>query len=238
MAVHEYFNIGAPPSLCNGSIDMVNPSNPRLRSHAARIHRLLALEFPRVQTPLKYRTAFQLLVATILSAQSTDDQVNRVTAELFRRLPTPEKLASARLDTIEGLIRSTGLYRLKAKNIRNCARSLVDRHAGKVPRSLEALVELPGVGRKTANVVLNAAFGIPGVVVDTHVARVSQRLGLTARQAPEKIEIDLMRLLPEAEWGDFCLRLIFLGRQSCKARRPDCPECPLRTICPWPGKTL
>jgi endonuclease-3 len=217
---------------------MANPSDPRLRSHAARIHRLLKLEFPRVRTPLKYRTTFQLLVATILSAQSTDDQVNRVTPALFRRLPTAEKMASAGLETIEGLIRSTGLYRLKAKNIRNCARALIDRHAGEVPRSLEGLVQLPGVGRKTANVVLNAAFGIPGVVVDTHVARVSHRLGLTPHQAPEKVEIDLMTLLPETEWGDFCLRLIFLGRKSCTARRPNCPACPLRTICPWPEKTI
>jgi endonuclease-3 len=216
---------------------MANPSPPRLRLHADRIHRLLKVEFPRVRTPLTYQSTFQLLVATILSAQSTDDQVNRVTPQLFRRLPTPEKMASARLGAIEGLIRSTGLHRHKAKNIRNCARALIDHHAGKVPQSLEALVKLPGVGRKTANVVRNAAFGIPAVVVDTHVARVSHRLGLTHFRAPEAIEIDLMNLLPETEWGDFCLRLIFFGRKTCTARRPKCPDCSLKAICPWPEKT-
>jgi endonuclease-3 len=217
---------------------MANPSPARLRPHANRIHRRLKVEFPRVRTPLTYRSTFQLLVATILSAQSTDNQVNRVTPDLFRRLPTPEKMAAARLETIEGLIRPIGLYRRKASNLRNCARVLIDRHAGKVPRSPGALVKLPGVGRKTANVVLNAAFGIPAVVVDTHVARVSRRLGLTHCRAPEKIEIDLMNLLPESEWGDFCLRLIFFGRKTCTARRPACPDCSLKPICPWPEKTV
>jgi len=187
---------------------------------------------------LTYRSTFQLLVATILSAQSTDNQVNRVTPDLFSRLPTPEKMAAARLETIEGLIRPIGLYRRKASSLRNCARVLIDRHAGKVPRSLGALVKLPGVGRKTANVVLNAAFGIPAVVVDTHVARVSRRLGLTHCRSPEKIEIDLMNLLPESEWGDFCLRLIFFGRKTCTARCPECPDCSLKPICPWPEKTV
>ena len=217
---------------------MANPSVPHLRSHATRIRRALKREFPEVETPLRYATAFQLLVATILSAQSTDDQVNRVTPKLFERLPTPEKMAAARLDAIEPLIRSTGLHRHKAKNIRNCARALIENHAGKVPNSLKALVALPGVGRKTANVVLNAAFGIPGVVVDTHVARVSRRLGLTRHRAPAKIENDLMKLIPEAEWGDFCLRMIFFGRKICSARNPACPVCPLYTICPWPEKTV
>ena len=217
---------------------MANPSESDLRSHATRIHRALKLEFPEVKTPLQYATDFQLLVATILSAQSTDDQVNRVTPKLFERLPTPEKMASARLDTIASLIRSTGLHRHKAKNIRNGARALIENHAGKVPKSLKALVALPGVGRKTANVVLNAAFGIPGVVVDTHVSRVSRRLGLTHHRTPVKIEIDLMKLIPEAEWGDFCLRLIFFGRKTCSARNPACPVCPLNTFCPWHEKTV
>jgi endonuclease-3 len=216
---------------------MAIPSNADLRLHADRIHRILKREFPRVQTPLEFKTTFQLLVATILSAQSTDAQVNRVTSKLFRRLPTPEKLAAARLNTIEDLIRTIGLYRNKAKNIRNCARALLDDHAGQVPRSLDALVKLPGVGRKTANVVLGTAFGIPGVVVDTHVSRVSQRLGLTLQPTPVKIESDLMNLLPRSEWGDFCLRLIFFGRSTCTARRPKCPFCPLFRICPWPDKT-
>lgn len=216
---------------------MANPSESNLKSHATQIRRLLKLEYPQVRTPLQYNTAFQLLVATILSAQSTDDQVNRVTPTLFQRLPSPDKLASARLSTIEVLIRSTGLYRNKAKHIRNCARVLMEDHAGKVPRSLEGLVKLPGVGRKTANVVLGAAFGVPGVVVDTHVSRVSRRLGLTHHRVPLKIEIDLMQLIPKPEWSDFCLRLIFFGRKTCMARRPNCPVCRLFSICPWPDKT-
>lgn len=216
---------------------MANPSGSDLKTHANRIHRFLKLEYPQVRTPLNFNTTFQLLVATILSAQSTDEQVNRVTPKLFDRLPSPEKMAGARLGFIEDLIRSIGLYRNKARNIRNCARALLNDHAGQVPRSLDALVKLPGVGRKTANVVLNAAFGIPGVVVDTHVARVSRRLGLTCQKPPAKIEIDLMNLLPETEWGDFCLRLIFFGRETCTARRPNCPECPLKATCPWPEKS-
>ena len=216
---------------------MANPSNSHLRSQAARIHRILKIDFPQVQTPLKFKTTFQLLVATILSAQSTDDQVNRVSPGLFRQLPTPRKMATARLKTIEDLIRSIGLYRNKARNIRNCARALMNDHTGRVPRSLDALVKLPGVGRKTANVVLGTAFGIPGVVVDTHVSRVSRRLGLTLQSTPVKIETDLKNLLPKSEWGDFCLRLIFFGRSTCTARRPKCPACSLRRVCPWPDKT-
>ena len=217
---------------------MANPPEADLKLHADQIHRILKREFPQVRTPLDFKTTFQLLVATILSAQSTDAQVNRVTPKLFRQLPTPEKMAAARLNTIEDLIRSIGLYRNKAKNIRNCARSLIHNYSGKVPRSLDELVALPGVGRKTANVVLGAAFSIPGVVVDTHVSRVSQRLGLTRHKAPRKIEIDLMNLLPDPEWNDFCLRLIFFGRKTCTARQPKCPVCLLHKICPWPEKIV
>ena len=217
---------------------MANPSDDDLRDHADQIHWILKREFPQVRTPLEFKTTFQLLVATILSAQSTDAQVNRVTSKLFRRLPTPQKMAAAHLNTIEDLIRTIGLYRNKAKNIRNCARALLNDHAGQVPRSLDALVKLPGVGRKTANVVLGAAFGIPGVVVDTHVSRVSRRLELTQHETPVKIEFDLMNLLPDSDWNDFCLRLIFFGRKTCTARRPKCPDCLLHKICPWPKKIV
>jgi len=209
----------------------------RPKTHANSIRRILNRQYPVVESPLFYNTPFQLLVATILSAQSTDKQVNQVTPELFKRLAAPEDFAAAGLDTIEDLIRSIGLYRIKAKHLQSCARRLIADHGGKVPSSREELISLPGVGRKTANVVLGAAFDLPAVVVDTHVARVSQRLGLTMHQSPLKIEIDLMALIPEKEWGDFCLRLIFLGRETCFARYPNCTACPLNSLCPWPGKS-
>ena len=135
------------------------------------------------------------------------------------------------------MIRSTGFYRNKARNIKSCARALVEAHGGEVPADLEALTGLPGVGRKTANVVLGAAFGIPGVVVDTHVARISGRLGLTTHSDPVKIEFDLMGLMPKSDWSDFCLRLIYFGRETCTARKPKCPSCPVTRLCPWPDKT-
>lgn len=207
------------------------------KTHANNIRQILNREYPSVQTPLWFNTPFQLLVATILSAQSTDKQVNLITPELFKRLATPEEFACAGLDTIEDLIRSIGLHRHKAKNIRNCARRLIDDHNGKVPSSREQLVALPGVGRKTANVVLGAAFDIPAVVVDTHVARISQRLGLTRHSSPAKIEIDLEKLIPKRQWCDFCLRLIYFGRETCIARQPKCSICRLHPLCPWPNKS-
>jgi endonuclease-3 len=146
-------------------------------------------------------------------------------------------MAEAPREAIEGTIHSTGFFRSKARNIRGCARKLVEEHGGRVPSRMEALVALPGVGRKTANVVLGAAFGIPGVVVDTHVARITRRLGLTGAKDPVKIEFDLMAIVPKPEWSDFSLRLVYFGRETCTARRPRCPACPLRELCPWPGKT-
>ena len=156
---------------------------------------------------------------------------------MFTLLKTPTHFAEAPLKTIESLIRPTGFFHNKAKNIKNCSKELLLNHGGKVPRTLEQLVKLPGVGRKTANVVLGAAFGIPGVVVDTHVARISGRLGLTTNKDPVKIEYDLMQILPKKVWNDFCLRLIFFGRETCSARKPKCPICPLHKLCPWPEKT-
>ncbi len=176
-------------------------------------------------------------MATILSAQCTDKQVNRVTKVLFNHLKTPADFSGASLKTLENFIRSTGFFHNKAKNIKNCSRALLEIHDGRVPHTLEELIKLPGVGRKTANVVLGAAFGIPGIVVDTHVARISERLGLTTNKDPVKIEFDLMKIIPQRAWQDFCLQLIFFGRETCTARKPKCPVCPLNKLCPWPDKT-
>jgi endonuclease-3 len=206
-------------------------------ARADRIRKILQKIYPEAKTQLLHHNPFELLVATILSAQCTDKQVNQVTPVLFKRFKTPAEFARAPLTAIEQLIRPTGFFHNKAKNIKNCAKVLLDKHNGKIPQTLEALVKLPGVGRKTANVVLGAAFGIPGIVVDTHVARISNRLGLTANKNPVKIERDLMDLIPRRAWNDFCLRLIFFGRSTCTARRPKCPSCPVGKLCPWPHKT-
>jgi len=208
-----------------------------LKKRTDQIRKILRTIYPDVKTPLRHETPFQLLVATILSAQCTDKQVNRVTTVLFNHLKTPADFSGAPIKTIEGFIRSTGFYHNKAKNIKNCSRTLLETHDGHVPQTLAELVELPGVGRKTANVVLGAAFGIPGIVVDTHVARISGRLGLTANTDPVKIEFDLMKIIPKRAWHDFCLHLIYFGRETCAARKPKCPICPLHKLCPWPDKT-
>jgi endonuclease-3 len=207
------------------------------KDRIAIIRKILKATFPNVKTPLRYRNPFELLVATILSAQCTDKQVNSVTKDLFHKLKTPEAFARASTETIEKLIRPTGFFRNKTKNIRKCSASLIEKYKGDVPQTLDELVKLPGVGRKTANVVLGAAFGIPGIVVDTHVARISKRLGLTENHDPVKIEFDLMKIIPKNEWNDFCLQLIYFGRAVCKARRPGCSTCPLYDLCDFTGKT-
>lgn len=207
------------------------------QKRAKNIVRILKMIYPDVKTQLNYKNPFELLVATILSAQCTDKQVNSVTHRLFKQLSTPADFAAAPIAKIEQLVRPTGFFRNKSKNIQNCARVLIERHNGRVPLTLEELVTLPGVGRKTANVVLGAAFGIPGMVVDTHVARISQRLELTGHRDPVKIEMDLMKVIPKKEWNDFSLRLIFFGRATCKARRPKCPDCPINRLCPYLYKT-
>jgi endonuclease-3 len=209
----------------------------QLKTRANKIRKILREIFPEVKTQLFHKNPFELLVATILSAQCTDQQVNQVTPVLFKKLKTPADFAGAPLKTIEKLIRPTGFFHNKAKNIKNCSKIILKKHNGEVPQTLDKLVKLPGVGRKTANVVLGAAFGIPGVVVDTHVARISNRLGLTENKNPVKIEFDLMDLIPRRTWNDFCLQLIFFGRSTCTARKPKCPVCPLKKLCPWPHKT-
>ncbi len=207
------------------------------RVRADKIRQTLKKTYPEVKTQLDYETPFQLLVATILSAQCTDKQVNKVTRTLFAKIDTPEAFANVDSEELEALIRPTGYYRNKAKSIKRCASALVERHGGRVPDSLKELVKLPGVGRKTANVVLGAAFGIPGIVVDTHVNRISQRLGFTSHKDPVKVEFDLMEIVPKKDWNDFSLRLIYFGRQYCTARKPACPKCPVSTLCPYPDKT-
>jgi endonuclease-3 len=179
------------------------------------------------------RNAFELVVATILSAQCTDARVNAVTPGLFRRFPSPEALAGADLAAVEAIVRPTGFFRSKAHSVVTCSRALVDRHAGQVPCTMADLVKLPGVGRKTANVVLGHACGITaGVVVDTHVRRVARRLGLTQRDDPEDVEDDLQALFPKARWTQLGDTLIFHGRRICHARKPDCGICPVANVCP------
>jgi endonuclease-3 len=208
----------------------------RDKRRTKKIRNILRTLYPEVKTQLHHKNPFELLVATILSAQCTDNQVNRVTRTLFKELPTPDAFSNAPVEHIEELIHSTGYFRNKARNIKNCAQTLIEQHSGKVPESLEALVKLPGVGRKTANVVRGAAFGFPGIVVDTHVSRISQRLELTDHKDPVKIELDLMEQIPKEDWNDFSLHLIYFGREICKARKPVCPHCPFEKLCYFPGK--
>ena len=190
-------------------------------------------EYPDAQTELDWTNPLELLVATILSAQTTDVRVNGVTKALFEKYRTAADYAEADPNELEDDIRPTGFYRNKARSIRGMAQALVEEHGGEVPRTMPELVTLPGVGRKTANVVLGNAFGVDeGVVVDTHVRRVSNRLGLTEKQDPDKIEQDLIRMVPRKDWTVFSHLLIFHGRRVCKARKPDCPNCVLDDVCP------
>jgi endonuclease-3 len=189
--------------------------------------------YPDARCTLNYDTPVQLLVATILSAQCTDDRVNRVTPELFRRFPDAAALASAPVEELETLVRSTGFYRNKAKNIRAACQVIVEQHEGRVPDRMELLLQLPGVARKTANVVLANAYGIiEGVTVDTHVKRLSNRLGLSENADPKRIERDLMPLLPQPDWENFSIRLIYHGRAVCTAKSPQCDRCDLADLCP------
>lgn len=188
--------------------------------------------FPAPECALEFNNSFQLLVATILSAQCTDKQVNKTTPALFAAYPDPLSMAKADIEDIEALIKSIGLYKSKAKNIRGAALAITENFGGEVPCTMEELVSLPGVGRKTANVVLGNAFGVPGMVVDTHVKRISNRFGLTKNQDPEKIEADLMAIIPKNEWTDFSHRLVLFGRSICGARKPDCLNCGVSKICP------
>lgn len=208
-------------------------STAEKKRHAAKLHRRLIKKYPVVQCSLDFENPIQLLVSTILSAQCTDKRVNIVTKDLFQRFRTAEDFALVSQEELEVAVHSTGFFRNKAKNIRECCQELLENHDGKLPRDLETLVQLPGIGRKTANVVLGTAYGIvSGVVVDTHVSRLSQRMGLTTEKNPVKIERDLMAILPQKEWIDFSHRLVFLGRECCMARSPNCKTCPVKDVCP------
>lgn len=205
----------------------------QLKERTQQIVRALKKTYPQAACALNHGTPFELLIATILSAQCTDERVNLVTSTLFRKYRTPEDYAAVPREELERDINSINFFRNKAKSIQEMARLVLERHKGQPPQTLEELIELPGVGRKTANVVLGTAFGIPtGVVVDTHVARLSERLGITENKTPEKIEADLMELLPKKEWIDFSHRLIWHGRKVCNARKPACENCSLERWCP------
>lgn len=192
----------------------------------------LRVAYPNAKCALDFSNPFQLLVATILSAQCTDKRVNMVTPALFKKYKLAKDFAEMKPDELEDAVRSTGFYKNKAKNILGAAKDIVARFGGKVPNKLEDLVGLPGVGRKTANVVLGNAYGIPGLTVDTHMIRVNGRLGLTKNTDPVKIEFDLMKLVPEKEWTEYSHLIISHGRNRCSARKPDCAHCEIRELCP------
>ncbi|MCE9530773.1 MAG: endonuclease III [Planctomycetes bacterium] len=202
---------------------------------ARKILRELARLYPDAACALKHDGPLQLLVATILSAQCTDNRVNMVTPALFARYPTVQAFADAEPRELESLIQSTGFFRNKAKNIKECCQKILDRFGGEVPGRLEDLVTLPGVGRKTANVVLGNCFDVPGITVDTHVGRLSKRLGLTVKDDPVKVEHDLMEMIPKKDWTLFSHRLIFHGRQVCHSRKPECGRCTMEGFCPKVG---
>ena len=214
---------------------MKRESKQATKARAGEVLAELAKLYPDAHCALNYETPLQLLVATILSAQCTDVRVNLVTPALFARYPDAQAFADADIAELETMIQSTGFFRNKAKNIQGCCQALVRDHGGEVPGSMEALVPLPGVGRKTANVVLGNAFGVPGITVDTHVGRLSNRLGFTKNTDAVKIESDLMELVPEKDWTIFSHRTIFHGRQVCHSRKPMCDACTLANLCPKVG---
>ncbi len=204
-------------------------------SSARSIYRILTKEYPDARCELDFNSPLELLVATVLSAQCTDVRVNAVTPVLFNRFPTLEKLAAAKLSEIEEIIYSTGFFRSKAKNIKELANKILNDFGGEVPNDLAQLVTLPGVGRKTANVVLGNAFGIPGLTVDTHFGRLSRRFGWSTATDPVKVENDVAKLIPEKEWTLLSHKLIWHGRRICHSRKPECGICPLAKLCPSAG---
>lgn len=202
------------------------------------IIKILTKEIPDTRIALRFSNPLELLIATILSAQCTDVRVNQVTVDLFKKYHSAKEYAEANLTKLEEEIRPTGFYRNKARSVQKCCQELMKRFGGEVPKTLEELVTLPGVGRKTANVLLGNVFGTPGIVVDTHVQRVSQRIGLTKNDDPVKIEFDLMKLVPKEEWTHFSNLLIWHGRRTCTAKKPLCEQCPIRKWCDYGSKLL
>ena len=202
------------------------------KAQAAAMYRVLTQTFPNVNCELDFKTPFQLLIATVLSAQCTDKRVNQVTPKLFAKYGTPKKMAAANVLDIETLIHSTGFFRGKAKNIKSLSTTIMNEFGGVVPETQDELVTLAGVGRKTANVVLGHAFGIPGITVDTHFGRLSRRFGWTTETDPVKVEFAVMKLIPEKEWTNLSQRMIWHGRRICHSRKPACGACPLAKLCP------
>lgn len=208
-------------------------SDVQRKTWAGKVIALLRKNFPDPKIELTFKNPLELLVATVLSAQCTDERVNFVTKGLFAKYRTARDYANANVSEFEQEIRSTGFFRAKARNIINCCKGIVEKHAGIVPDRMEDLIVLPGIGRKTANVILGQAFRVPsGIVVDTHVRRVSGRLALTKRSDPDKIERDLLKLVPQKDWIDFGTMMVLHGRYVCQARKPKCPECVLLKVCP------
>jgi len=210
-------------------------SLPEKRVRAKVIYRQLSKNYPNVRCELDYKNAFQLLVATVLSAQCTDKRVNQTTPALFKKYPNPQKMAKADLIDIQKLVKSTGFFRAKAKNIKGLSNKIMEEFDGKVPSNLEDLITLPGVGRKTANVVLGHAFGIPGITVDTHFGRLSRRFGWSKQNNPVKVEFEVGELIPEKEWTNLSQRMIWHGRRVCHSRKPACGACALAKLCPSYG---
>lgn len=208
------------------------PAGTALTLRARKIFNALKKEYPTAHCELDFRNPLQLAIAAILSAQCTDKRVNMVTPALFKKYRTARDWAGTRQEVLEEEIRSTGFYRNKAKSIRALCRELVDKHNGEIPDDFDILVKLPGFGRKTANVIMVTAFGQPGIVVDTHAMRVSQRLGLTRQKDPVKIEFDLQKLFPKKNWGTLSHLMVFHGRYCCTARKPACARCPVHRLCP------
>jgi endonuclease-3 len=210
-------------------------SLPEKKVRAKAIYRPLTKSYPNVKCELDYNSAFQLLVATVLSAQCTDKRVNQTTPALFKKYPNPKKMSKADLNDIQRLVKSTGFFRAKAKNIKGLSNKIMEDFDGDVPSNLEDLITLPGVGRKTANVVLGHAFGIPGITVDTHFGRLSRRFGWSKQSNPVKVEFEVGELIPEKEWTNLSQRMIWHGRRVCHSRKPACGACPLAKLCPSYG---
>jgi len=210
-------------------------SLPEKKVRAKAIYRQLTKSYPNVRCELDYNSAFQLLVATVLSAQCTDKRVNQTTPALFKKYPNPKKMAKADLKDIQKLVKSTGFFRAKAKNIKGLSNKIMEEFDGDVPSNLEDLITLPGVGRKTANVVLGHAFGITGITVDTHFGRLSRRFGWSKQNDPVKVEFEVGELIAEKEWTNLSQRMIWHGRRVCHARKPACGSCPLAKLCPSYG---
>lgn len=200
---------------------------------AERVNELLAPLYPRLEPLIEYRSCYELTIAVILSAQTTDNQVNRVTPELFERFPTPHDLAGADPEEVEEIIRSVGFFKNKTRHILGAAKKIAEYYGGKTPESMDELVMLPGIGRKSANVIRGFCFGKPAIIVDTHFMRVVRRIGLTGSKNPEGIERHIAELLPQEEWTGFTMRINRHGRTLCTARKPVCPECPVRNLCDY-----